>query len=182
MANKNITMKQYNGVDWDTLYPKTIIGQIEGLQTALATKAESTHTHTSAQVTGLGTAATKNTGVAQGDIPLLGTGGKLDSSLLPAYPVTSVAGRTGAVVLTKADVGLSNVTNEAKATMFASPAFTGTPTAPTASTGTNTTQLATTAFVTAAVTTVTSSMPKITVSSTAPAGSANGDFWYEVVN
>ena len=51
------------------------------------------------------------------------------------------------VTVTKADVGLGNVTNESKATMFTSPAFTGTPTAPTAAGGTNTTQIATTAFV-----------------------------------
>jgi len=65
--------------------------------------------------------------------------------------VTSVAGKTGAVTVTKSDVGLGNVTNESKATMFASPAFTGTPTAPTAATSTNNTQVATTAFVQAAV-------------------------------
>lgn len=51
------------------------------------------------------------------------------------------------VTVTKADVGLGNVTNESKATMFTSPAFTGTPTAPTASSSTNNTQIATTAFV-----------------------------------
>jgi protein involved in ribonucleotide reduction len=48
---------------------------------------------------------------------------------------------------TKGDVGLGNVTNESKATMFTSAALTGTPTAPTAATSTNTTQIATTAFV-----------------------------------
>ncbi|EBA06011.1 sialate O-acetylesterase [Sagittula stellata] len=80
--------------------------------------------------------------------------------------VTSVAGRTGAVVLTKSDVGLGNVDNtpdadkpvstaqqaalDAKAPL-ADPAFTGTPTAPTAPAGTSTTQIATTAFVGAAV-------------------------------
>lgn len=51
------------------------------------------------------------------------------------------------VTVTKADVGLGNVTNESKATMFTNAALTGTPTAPTASGGTNTTQIATTAFV-----------------------------------
>lgn len=65
----------------------------------------------------------------------------------PTDAVTSVAGRTGAVTLTKADVGLSNVTNESKATMFTNAALTGTPTAPTASKGTNTTQIASTAYV-----------------------------------
>lgn len=50
-------------------------------------------------------------------------------------------------VITKEDVELGNVTNESKQTMFTSPEFTGTPTAPTANNGTNTTQIATTAFV-----------------------------------
>lgn len=78
--------------------------------------------------------------------------------------VDSVAGKTGVVTLVKADVGLGNVDNTSdinkpvstdqqtalnlKANL-ASPALTGTPTAPTAPAGTNTTQLATTAFVTA---------------------------------
>lgn len=81
--------------------------------------------------------------------------------------VTSVAGKTGAVTLAKADVGLEDVDNtsdlnkpistatqtalNAKAPL-ASPALTGSPTAPTATAGTNTTQLATTAFVGAAIT------------------------------
>jgi hypothetical protein len=56
-------------------------------------------------------------------------------------PVTSVAGKTGAVTLAVADVS--------GAAPLASPALTGTPTAPTATAGTSTTQLATTAFVTA---------------------------------
>lgn len=54
---------------------------------------------------------------------------------------------SGNVTVTKADVGLGNVTNESKATMFTSAALTGTPTAPTAAGGTNSTQIATTAFV-----------------------------------
>lgn len=58
---------------------------------------------------------------------------------------------------TKSEVGLGNVTNESKATMFTNPAFTGTPTAPTAAAGTNTTQVATTAFVTTAVSNLASS-------------------------
>ena len=66
--------------------------------------------------------------------------------------IGSYDGSTATTVkLTSATVGLDNVTNESKATMFTSPAFTGTPTAPTASEGTNTTQVATTAFVSNAV-------------------------------
>lgn len=57
----------------------------------------------------------------------------------------TIEGRT--TTETKTDLALENVTNESKATMFASAALTGTPTAPTASAGTNTTQLANTAFV-----------------------------------
>ena len=48
---------------------------------------------------------------------------------------------------TASDVGLGNVTNESKATMFTDAALTGVPIAPTAASSTNTTQIATTAFV-----------------------------------
>lgn len=80
--------------------------------------------------------------------------------------VTSVAGRTGAVALAKGDVGLGNVDNTSDANKpvstaqqaalnakapLASPALTGTPTAPTPAAGTNTTQIATAAFVQAAL-------------------------------
>lgn len=58
-----------------------------------------------------------------------------------------ISNKSNPHAVTKAQVGLGNVTNESKATMFTSPAFTGTPTAPTAAKGTNTTQIATTAFV-----------------------------------
>lgn len=73
--------------------------------------------------------------------------GAISVADIPEVPVTSVAGKTGAVTLTKSDVGLSNVTNESKATMFTSPVFTGTPTAPTAENTVDNTQVATTAFV-----------------------------------
>jgi hypothetical protein len=58
---------------------------------------------------------------------------------LTSAPVTSVAGKTGAVSLVVADVSGAAPT--------ASPALTGTPTAPTATAGTNTTQISTTEFV-----------------------------------
>jgi hypothetical protein len=62
--------------------------------------------------------------------------------------VTSFNTRTGAVVPATGDYTVAQVTGAAP---LASPALTGTPTAPTATAGTNTTQVATTAFVTAAV-------------------------------
>ena len=64
-----------------------------------------------------------------------------------AGAVVNVNGREGAVTLTSSDVGLGNVVNESKSTMFTSPTFTGIPTASTAAVGTSTLQLATTAFV-----------------------------------
>jgi hypothetical protein len=85
---------------------------------------------------------------------------------LTTAPVTSVAGRTGAITLAVADVSgaapLASPTFTGTVTIptgasiagfapLASPALTGTPTAPTATGGTNTTQIATTAFVTAAI-------------------------------
>jgi hypothetical protein len=159
-------------------------------------------TLTLAKISDAGTAASKNTGTSAGNVPVLDSGGKLDTAVLPALAisdtfvvatqaamlaltaevgdiavrtdlnktyilrvsgastlanwqeilsptaaVSSVAGKTGAVTVTASDVGLGNVTNENKATMFTSPAFTGAPTGPTAAAGTNSTQLATTAFV-----------------------------------
>jgi hypothetical protein len=64
--------------------------------------------------------------------------------------VVSFNGRAGLVVLDAADI------TGATGALLASPAFTGTPTAPTAVLGTSTGQLATTAFVQAAVSSVTS--------------------------
>ena len=64
---------------------------------------------------------------------------------------SSGANASGWSTVSATDVGLGNVTNESKATMFTNAALTGTPTAPTAEAGTNTTQIATTAFVTGAI-------------------------------
>jgi hypothetical protein len=111
-----------------------------------------------------------------------------------AAPVQSVAGRTGAVALTKTDVGLGNVDNTSDANKpistatqaaldakapISSPTFTGDPKAPTPSPGDNDTSIATTAFVAAALAaggggvplvgngaTVTASAPLIDVSQT----------------
>lgn len=199
----------------------------------------------------LGTAADKNTGIANGNVPLIGADGKLDAAIMPAIaitdtfvvstqaamlaldvqvgdvsvrtdinksfilkaepastltnwqelltpssPVQSVAGKTGAVTLTKSDVGLSNVDNTSDASKpistatqtalnakapIASPAFTGSPTAPTQTAADNSTKIATTAFVKTAVQAVSSSMPTITVSPTTPSNPMAGDFWYEIV-
>ena len=54
---------------------KVLKGLIDALQTA---------------INGLGTAATKNTGTSAGNIPVLGSDGKLDNSILPALALTDV--------------------------------------------------------------------------------------------
>jgi hypothetical protein len=70
------------------------------------------------------------------------------TSAFVSPPVTSVFGRTGAVVAMNNDYSVTQVNGAAP---LASPPLTGTPTAPTAAPGTSTTQLATTAFVQAAL-------------------------------
>jgi hypothetical protein len=134
--------------------------------------------------------------------------------------VTSVAGRQGAVTLTKTDVGLDNVDNTSDANKpvstatqtalngkansththaqsditnlvsdlaakapLASPALTGTPTAPTAAANTNSTQVATTAYVQSelAAGDLKWNGAGYTVSTSAPSGGVDGDFWFERV-
>ncbi len=103
-------------------------------------------TLSTSDISGLGTMATataadySTTTVANGLYYPLASN---PAGYLTSAPVTSVAGRTGAVTLAVADVS--------GAAPLASPALTGTPTAPTATAGTDTTQIATTAFVTAAI-------------------------------
>lgn len=52
-TNKNITMKQFNGVDYDTLYPKTIASQIDDVYSKSETLSNSTQS-----IMGLGNDAT----------------------------------------------------------------------------------------------------------------------------
>ena len=77
--------------------------------------------------------------------------GALADNAVPQTRTVNGHALSADVTVTKGDVGLGNVDNESKATMFTSPEFTGTPIAPTAALGTNTTQIATTAFVKAEI-------------------------------
>ena len=72
----------------------------------------------------------------------------LANTALQSAPVSTVFSRSGAVVAATGDYTVGQVTGAAP---LASPALTGTPTAPTATALTNTTQLATTAYADAAV-------------------------------
>lgn len=57
---------------------------------AVASKADATHNHTASEITGLGTAATVDTGTSAGNVPVIGTGGKLPDAILPALAITDV--------------------------------------------------------------------------------------------
>ncbi len=112
-------------------------------QTALDGKAASVHTHTIANVTGLQTALDAKVDPEDlADVATTGSYNDLsDTPTIPTVPVTSVAAKTGDVVLVKGDVGLANVDNTSDANKpvssatqtaldlkapFASPTFTGT--------------------------------------------------------
>ncbi|MNB96350.1 hypothetical protein D3C75_435490 [compost metagenome] len=201
-ANTSITTALANSGVTAGTYPKVTVNA-KGLVTGSSTlTAGDIPSLTLSKITDAGTAASKNTGTASGNVPILDTNGKLDAGILPAIAitdtfvvtsqtamlaltaqtgdvairtdlnknfilkgtdptllaswqelltptdaVTSVAGKTGVVTLTSSDVGLGNVTNESKATMFTSPTFTGTPISTTPTTADNSTKVATTAFV-----------------------------------
>ena len=61
--------------------------------------------------------------------------------------ITSLSGLTTPLSVSQGGTGVTSSTGSGSAVLSASPALTGTPTAPTAAIGTNTTQLATTAYV-----------------------------------
>ena len=89
--------------------------------------------------TGYATSLTAPVGTATGQIAT--TAFVMDAVADSVTGVVSYNGRTGLVLSEAADV------TSVGGALLASPAFTGTPTAPTAAPGTNTTQIATTAFV-----------------------------------
>ena len=84
--------------------------------------------------------------------------GTVTTGSAPANDVYTWAKQPTKPSYTALEVGLGNVTNESKSTMFASPTFTGTVTVPTAPNNSNTTIAASTAFVTNAVSTAVSGL------------------------
>lgn len=123
-----------------------------------------TGTVTEIDFTGAGVAASRVSNKLTVSISGGGGGGGIDTANSPNAnefarftDADTIEGRTASEV--KADLGLENVTNESKATMFTSAALTGTPTAPTAAGGTNSTQIASTAFVAAAIAAFINSAP-----------------------
>ena len=71
-TNKNITMKQFNGTDYDTLYPKTIASQVDGLFQILVTTLP--NTEVTASLNGKTVSAmSDSSGLAVLKIPSYGT-------------------------------------------------------------------------------------------------------------
>ena len=86
-----------------------------------------------------------------GTVSSVTAGAGLANSGTATDPIIDVGGGTG-ITVNANNIAVDRTTVNTWYAPFASPAFTGTPTAPTATAGTSTTQLATTAFVAAAVT------------------------------
>ncbi len=81
--------------------------------------------------------------------PALGTPASGVMTNVTGLPIDG--GTTGTLPVARGGTGVTTSTGTGSTVLSASPTFTGTPAAPTASSGTNTTQLATTAFVQAAL-------------------------------
>lgn len=78
------------------------------VDTKLAGKANTSHTHANTDITGLGTASTRNVGNAAGQIPLVGSDGFLATSIIPKIAINdtfTVASRTAAMALTNIQNG-----------------------------------------------------------------------------
>jgi len=73
------------------------------------------------------------------------------TGLTPATATSGAVSVAGTLAVANGGTGVTTSTGTGNTVLSASPTFTGTPLAPTASTGTNTTQLATTAFVQAQI-------------------------------
>ena len=111
-----------------------------------------TNTGTVTSVGGTGTVSglsLSGTVTTSGNLTLGGTISISSTNItdVDAFSQTGTYASLRAQGTTAGDVGLGNVTNESKATMFTSPTFTGTTAAPTPSTADDSTKIATTAYV-----------------------------------
>lgn len=138
---------------------------------------------------GLGGAAVLNVGtttgtVAAGDDSRI-TGAQQTSAKGAANGYASLDGTTKVPIAqiptgtTSTTVALGNDSRIVGAAPLASPAFTGTPTAPTATAGTNTTQLATTAFVGTAVASVGAPASVFDITSAAYGAKGDGQIFFD---
>jgi hypothetical protein len=131
----DVTAGPGTGSQAATLVGTTNVGNIIAANATVASKAPTASpTFTGTPAAPTATVGTNTTQIATTAFVIANAGGA----------VSSVFGRTGTVVAATNDYSVAQVTGAAP---LASPTFTGTPAAPTATVGTNTTQIATTAFV-----------------------------------
>jgi hypothetical protein len=135
VAGSNITITTTPGSD-------SITFAVSGLTTAnvaegsnlyytnarvLAVAAPISHTHTLAQITDAGTAASKTAGNAVGNVPLVESGGKINASILPSIAITDtfpVASQAAMLALTAetGDIAVRTDTNQTFILRGANPA------------------------------------------------------------
>ena len=151
----------------------TEIGYLDGvtsaIQTQINSKAATSHTHAQADITNLTTdlaakaplANPTFTGTVAGVTKTHVGLGNVDNTSDADKPVSSATQTALDAKLASATAASTyeTITNVALKAPLASPALTGTPTAPTATAGTNTTQVATTAFVSTAVSNIIDAAP-----------------------
>lgn len=109
-TNKNITMKQFNGVDYDTLYPKTKVEQVEGAYTQQQILSDSTK-----GLYGLGTDAVpddafQKLGVLRAVIHVFAEAGASVSMTKGEKTFTSTADSEGVAYLYPSEFGVWTVT------------------------------------------------------------------------
>lgn len=141
------------------------ISDVTGLQTALDSKLSGSHSHNISDVTGLQTALDNKLDDSQATAFGLSLLDDADAAAARSTLGLGTAATQASTAFAAASHShaISDVTGlqtalDAKAPL-ASPALTGTPTAPTATGGTNSTQIATTAFVQAAITAIINGAP-----------------------
>lgn len=110
-GKENISNKvtSWSTTTTDTHYPSEKL-----VKSALDGKADSSHTQAASTITGLATVATSGSYSDLSNKPTIPTETSQlnnDSGFITSAPVTSVAGKTGAVTLSNSDVGLGNVGN-----------------------------------------------------------------------
>jgi hypothetical protein len=153
--NANVTATNAAIVTANVAMNNYVSDQINALNTTLINEINTVATNATLQIASLDTTLTTSINNVQGYI---------NTTINPE--ITSL--NNSVVALTAALVPLANI---------ASPAFTGTPTAPTPTTGDNSTNIATTAFIQSAI--AAQKFP-YTVSANPPSGGNDGDFWFQV--
>ena len=89
-ANASISATLANSGVTAGTYTKVTVDAKGRVTTGAALTAGDVPTITTAKVSGLGTAATKNVGNSSGQVPVLGSGGKLDTAVIPALAISDV--------------------------------------------------------------------------------------------